>query len=198
MRLVLLRLLAFAVLLIPLSSAHANFKFGTDEDLHLIQDVTLTGAKQEALYLGYMTRSKYFLLGMYVEDAGYVLGVKGEGKRYYEMPKGEDLARFQRAGHLPNPLPPYKLGFFDYLVGYSLWWASALVVGLLAWSAYRRMNAAPPDEATPTAASAAAPASEAAPGSATTVPTPEPASPAGASPTSTPPVTSPSAATSST
>jgi hypothetical protein len=31
------------------------------------------------------------------------------------MPKGEELAKFQTAGTLPSPLPPYRLGIFDYV-----------------------------------------------------------------------------------
>ena len=117
-----------AVLLLPTDRAKAaEYRFGAEEEIHAIQDVPLKGAKEEDLYLGYMTRTQNFLLGLYVEDRGYVLGVKGESKRYYDLPQGEDLARFQNAGTLPNPLPPYKLGFLDYLVGYSLWWALALI-----------------------------------------------------------------------
>jgi hypothetical protein len=158
MRLVLLRLATFLLLLVPLSSAHANFKFGTDEDIHSIQDVTLKGAKQEPLYLGYMTRTKFFLLGAYVEDVGYVLGVKGEGKRYYEMPKGEELARFQKAGFLPDPIPTYKLGFFDYLNGYSLWWAGAIVALMGVFGVFRKKKAIAPAASTPTAPAPTPPA----------------------------------------
>jgi hypothetical protein len=67
-----------------------------------------------------------------------VLGVKGESKKYYPMPAGEDLARFQKAGHLPDPLPAYRLGFWDYFVGYSLWWVLALVALWWAWDAWRK------------------------------------------------------------
>src|SRR6185369_6817286 len=91
-----------------------EYRFGADEEIHFIQDVPLKGAKDEDLFLGYMTRTQNFFLGVSVEDRGYVLGVKGESKRYYDLPQGEDLARFQDAGTLPNPLPPYKLGFGDY------------------------------------------------------------------------------------
>jgi hypothetical protein len=173
MRSALLRFVALLVFLLPVSAAHASFKFGTDEDIHFIQDVTLKGANQEPLYLGYMTRTKYFIAGMYVEDVGYVLGVKGQSKRYYDMPKGEDLARFQRAGYLPNPIPGHSLGFLDYVVGYSLWWALALVAAMTGFSFYRKRkdaaaaaaseeapasaDAAPPDAAPVASASVAAP-----------------------------------------
>ena len=56
--------------LVPVDRAHAQYRFGTDEQIHFIQDVPLKGAKDEALYLGYMTKTKNFLLGFSVEDAG--------------------------------------------------------------------------------------------------------------------------------
>lgn len=96
-------------------------RFGTDESIHRIEDVKLKGAKDEPLYLGYVTRIRWFGGGIYVEDGGYVLGVQGNSKRFYPMPEGEALKRFQRDGFLPDPLPKYSLSFFDYLFGYSLW-----------------------------------------------------------------------------
>jgi hypothetical protein len=129
---------AFAILLLPAERAQAQYRFGTDEEIHFIQDVPLKGAENEALYLGYMTRTRNFLLGYSVEDAGYALGVKGESKKFYHMPKGDDLARFQKAGTLPDPLPPYKLGFFEYVVGYSLWWGLALVAVFWAVGSWRK------------------------------------------------------------
>lgn len=136
-RFVVLALLA--LLLLPTQQAAASeYKFGAEENIHFIQDVPLKGANDEALYLGYMTRTQNFLLGLYVEDKGYVLGVKGESKRFYEMPTGEELARFQSAGTLPDPLPPYKLGFFDYFAGYSLWWGLGLVALLWGLGGWRK------------------------------------------------------------
>jgi hypothetical protein len=141
MRRVFLLLSAFAMLVLPMGAAEAAWQFGAQEDIHCLQDVTLKGAKDEALCLGYMTKTQYFLAGLYVVDEGYVLGVKGETGRYYHMPTGEDLDRFQRAGTLPNPLPPYKLSFWDYLIGYSLWWALALVALFYIVPAIRKRRA---------------------------------------------------------
>jgi hypothetical protein len=146
--------LAFALVLLLLApdGAQAQYRFGTDEEIHFIQDVPLKGANDEALYLGYMTRTHNFLLGYSVEDVGYVLGVKGESKRFYHMPEGDDLARFQSAGTLPNPLPPYRLGVFDYVAGYSLWWGLALVAVFWAVGARRKKKgAAAAEEAAPPA-----------------------------------------------
>ncbi len=127
-----------ALLILPFRPAQADYRFGEEQEIHFIQDVTLKGANNEALYLGYMTKTQNFIAGYSVEDAGYVLGVKGESKKYYPMPAGEDLARFQKAGHLPDPLPAYRLGFWDYFVGYSLWWVLALVALWWAWDAWRK------------------------------------------------------------
>jgi hypothetical protein len=138
-----------ALLLLPPDRAQAQYRFGTDEEIHFIEDVPLKGANDEALYLGYMTRTRNFLLGLTVEDAGYVLGVKGESKRFYHMPQGDDLARFQKAGTLPDPLPPYRLGVFDYIAGYSLWWGLALVAVFWAIGAWRKKKGAVAEEAPP-------------------------------------------------
>lgn len=131
MRLALATLLA-ATLTVSAPERAEAYRFGTEETIHKIEDVKLKGAKNEDLFLGYMVRVKNFLLGLYLEDAGYVLGVKGESKRYYHMPQGEELARFQRAGFLPDPLPRYEIGTLDYVFGYSLWWGLALA-GLAIW-----------------------------------------------------------------
>jgi hypothetical protein len=77
--------------------------------------------------------------------------VKGQSKKFYHLPKGDELARFQNAGTLPNPLPPYRLGFLDYLVGYSLWWALALVAVFWGIGSWRKRKA--PAEESPAAPS---------------------------------------------
>jgi len=123
-------------LLLPAGSVHA-LRFGEDDTIHFLQDVSLKGANGEALYLGYLTKMYMFGAGLYVTDGGYVLGVKGEGKKFYPMPAGDELVRFQKAGSLPNPLPPYSLGFFDYLFGYSLW---IVLVVVIAWTAIQTMR----------------------------------------------------------
>jgi len=132
--LVLLALLALAV---PFQ-AQAAYKFGTDETIDRIEDVKLKGEDDEALFLGHMVRTHWFLAGLYVEDAGYVLGVQGDSKRFYRVPEGEELKRFQREGFLPDPLPAYSLSFFDYLFGYSLW---LVVAGLGLWTLVSKLRA---------------------------------------------------------
>ena len=117
--------------LLPLSAAHAateNMLFGTGEDVHAIQDVALKGPGGEPLVLAYKTTTRYFIGGLYVRDDGYVLRPQSDTGRYLQLPKGDELSRFQQQGLLPNPLPPYKLGAFDYANGYSLWMIVALTL----------------------------------------------------------------------
>lgn len=135
-------LLLLALTLAP-RPAEAQYRFGEDDNIHRIQDVKLKGKDDEELFLGYMTKTYNFLGGIYVEDAGYVLGVKGQDKRYYRMPTGDELVKFQEAGTLPDPLPPYRLGFFDYLLGYSLW-LMLLVVALFVFGG-KLFKKKPPD-----------------------------------------------------
>jgi len=161
MRRGLLLVVAFFCLLLPARSAGAAMQFGEDETIHFLQDITLKGANQEALFLGYMTKIQFFIAGVYVIDAGYVLGVKGDSKRFYHMPTGEDLARFQKGGFLPDPLPPYSLSIWDYLIGYSLWLVIAFTVAwMIVGGALKRRRAAtaaasppagPPASGTPAA-----------------------------------------------
>ena len=104
--------------------------FGTVEHTTRLQDVTLTTQDGEALYLGYKTSTLYFILGVYVSDDGYVLGVRSKPGHIGDMPPPDVLADLQKKGLLPDPLPPYRLGLVDYLKGFSLWLVIGPVIGL--------------------------------------------------------------------
>lgn len=143
------KLLVIATLvfcLLPFRAAEAaKVRFGQHDEIHLLQDVDLKGPNGERLFLGYMTQTQYFAAGLYVVDAGYALGVKGDRERFFRMPQGDELMRYQRDGLLPNPLPAYRLSPFDYLIGYSLWLVVAFAVGWVAigiWWKKRRAVAA--------------------------------------------------------
>ena len=110
--------------------ARAWTPFGIAEHTTRIQDVTLTTPDGDALYLGYKTSTVYFILGVYVSDDGYVLGLRSNAKHYVDMPPPDILAGFQKNGQLPTPLPPYRLGIGDYLAGYSLWIVVGPLIGL--------------------------------------------------------------------
>ncbi len=101
--------------------ARAWTPFGSVEHITPIVDVSLTTPGGDALYLGHKTSNVYFVLGVFVSDDGYVLGLRSAPKHYVDMPPPEMLAAFQKQGKLPDPLPPYRLGIGDFLWGYSLW-----------------------------------------------------------------------------
>jgi hypothetical protein len=115
----------------------------TKATIHRIQDIEIKGAKQEALFLGYMTTtSKLFaVLGVAVSDHGYVFGMRSDPEHFYPTTQAE-LKSFQERGLLPNPLPAYSLSFVDYLLGYSLWILLVPMLGFAGWSNVKRRRAA--------------------------------------------------------
>ncbi len=137
MRTRLLFVLVPVLLLTAGGNAHAA-RFGTDESIHRLQDVDLKGPNDEALYLGHKTSTLNVLAGVYIKDDGYVLGVRGDSKKYFDMPGAADVERFQRSGLLPNPLPKYELSAIDYVLGYSLWIVLAVVALWVAWDWARK------------------------------------------------------------
>jgi hypothetical protein len=125
-------LLAFCALSVwatQLQSSQAALRFGRKQEIHKVSDVPLQVEKGEVLYLGYTTTIHYFGAGILVEDGGYVLGVAGDEHRCYVMPEGDELKRLQAVRLLPDPLPKYHLGVWDYLDGFSLW--IIIAVGLM-------------------------------------------------------------------
>lgn len=116
-----LSLLAFlaALLAAPLA-AEAKLMFGKDETIHKLQDVDITGQNGEALFLGYKTTTNFFLAGISIQDDGYVFGVRDDSAKYITTTP-EELAKFQENGLLPTPLPAYKIGTVDWIIGNSMW-----------------------------------------------------------------------------
>jgi len=96
-------------------------KFGTQDSLQLLQELTTRGPQGEALALGYVTTTHFFFLP-YNMTGDYVLIVAGGGRDlhgraidvYHRLPK-EKIEEMQRAGELPNPLPPYRHTIVNYL-----------------------------------------------------------------------------------
>ncbi|HEX2256009.1 MAG TPA: hypothetical protein VHG92_04765 [Afifellaceae bacterium] len=127
-----------AFLMLAPAAARADLMFGTQEDIHFIQDVEVTGPEGEELFLGFKTTTQFFLAGLYVQDDGYVLGQRSDHNRYWDMPAGEQLADFQARGLIPDPLPSYELGIFDYLFGYSMWIFVLPIVFLSYFFSWRR------------------------------------------------------------
>jgi hypothetical protein len=133
-------LFSFVVIVFLLQSAHGAqaWRFGQQDDIHFLEDVKLRGPKGEPLYLGYMTSTQNVLAGLSIKDAGYVLGIRGASTQFYHLPEGAALERLQQSGLLPRPLPPYRLRFADYALGYSLWPLLAVVIVISLWSSARK------------------------------------------------------------
>ena len=83
--------------------AQAYTPFGTVEHTGRIEDVALTTPAGDALYLGHKTSTVYFILGVFVSDDGYVLGLRSNPKHIGDMPPPNMLAEFQKEGKLPDP-----------------------------------------------------------------------------------------------
>jgi hypothetical protein len=122
----LLILAAFILMAVSGQDAQAA-KFGTRSSYQHLGDLGAKGPKGEALALGYETTTHSFFLP-YKMTGSYVLLVRGSGSDrfagrdvYHALPE-EKIAQMQRAGTLPNPLPPARHTIFDYLFAYILWW----------------------------------------------------------------------------
>lgn len=113
---------------------------GRQQEIHKITDVKLTGENNEPLYLGYATTVFLFGGGVALVDEGYVLGIQGSDRECHRLPDERELARYQKQGLLPDPLPAYHIGFWQYIYGFWLWIALGLVATGLALA--RRRTAA--------------------------------------------------------
>jgi len=145
MKLRILALLCGALFVAAPAAANAAM-FGKDETIHKIEDVPYEINQGEDLYLGYKTSIMYVLAGLYLSNDGYVLGVKSDSSHYYDLPTGDDLKSIQAQGLLPDPLPAYSVGWFDYVLGYSLWIVLVIVaaVYLIGWLRKRPAAVATP------------------------------------------------------
>ena len=112
--------------------------FGTQNYLCHLEDVEIKGKQGEHLALCYKFSIHCFFLPLWWTRDGYVLGIietnaKGTkswpAKNFYLLTK-ENITREQASGHLPKPLPPYKITFGDiWLVGFG--W---LTIGIMVLS----------------------------------------------------------------
>jgi hypothetical protein len=98
----------------------AVIRFGLDESINKIQDVSFKGSENEDLYLGHLTGILCIGAGVCLIDKGYVLGIKSGSRGYYPLTQ-ETIKSLQVRNLLPTPLPKYHISFIDYLFGYSLW-----------------------------------------------------------------------------
>lgn len=139
-----------------------GYRFGQEEELYCIQDVSHRESGGEPLCLAYKTTTINFLAPVYFRDDGYVLADKTSlrtqyGKQYYAMPEGARLHELQASGDLPSPLPAYRIPAEDYFMGFGLWWilagTAAVLVGQEALKRRRArslLSQQPPSIAAPT------------------------------------------------
>ena len=105
--------------------------FGVQDTLTCITDIPRSTPDGEELCLAYKTSGYFLGAGVYFRDAGYVLRIRHDAKRYIEV-SPEQLHEMQMEGVLPAPLPAYSVPLFEYAFGYSLW----LILGVaIAWAA---------------------------------------------------------------
>ena len=129
--------LALFILALSGQDAHAA-RFGTRDSYQHLQDLDTRGPKGEALALGYVTKTHSFFLP-YKMTGDYVLLHRGTARDpggrpmnvYHALPQ-QQIAQMQRAGTLPNPLPPYRHTIFDYLFAYILWWCIPVTIAFIA------------------------------------------------------------------
>ena len=132
-------ILAVLMLMAASSQDAHGARFGTEHSYQHLQDLSAKGPKGEALALGYVTTTHWFILS-YKMTGYYALLVRGGGKDlrgrpidvYDELPQAK-IEQMQRAGALPNPLPPYRHTIFDYLGAYILWWCIPVTIALVAF-----------------------------------------------------------------
>ncbi|HEY4918468.1 MAG TPA: tetratricopeptide repeat protein [Xanthobacteraceae bacterium] len=125
----------FALGVLPARAA--SVCFGSQEYLRSIQDVTITGQNGEALYLGFKYSFHCFIAPYSVSDDGYILGIKGESKRYYRLDPAR-IASYQARGQLPTPLPRYELSAFDYAFGHMLWAMPFVIAAFYAFDVVKK------------------------------------------------------------
>lgn len=127
--------------LLALSAPVAAQTFGNEETLHKLQDVEIVGAENEALSLGYKTTTHNILLPYTITDDGYVLVVRDDSKKFYTM-TAEEIAGWQDAGLLPDPLPPYEISLLDRIMGHLLYPTLVLIALLYLVPWLRKRNKA--------------------------------------------------------
>lgn len=105
--------------------------FGWDDTISCIEPVGVKGANDEPLCLAYRTSKLFVGAGVYLKDEGYVLGDPAKKDTYYPWPDEPQLAQWQSAGLIPQPLPAYSIPLAQYAFAYSLW---IIVACMVAWA----------------------------------------------------------------
>jgi hypothetical protein len=88
--------------------------FGTRQNLHHLIPVNIKSDKGEDLCLSFRTSISYFIFPL-----------------LFSRETDNQVAQWQKTGHLPNPLPPYHTKFGDYwpvIFGWAL-----LIIGVIGY-----------------------------------------------------------------
>ncbi len=118
--------LATLCALAPVAPASAlTVKLGPEIVVRPLQDVRLQTGRGDPLVLAYKLTFHWLGLPYSMSSDGLVLGVKG-GTDHFALDSNR-LAQWQAQGHLPTPLPSYRPGIEDYVLGHLLWIVLALV-----------------------------------------------------------------------
>ena len=119
------------VILIPnvVSAKRSGGLFGKSERIINISEVDIKGPNGEELYLAYKTTQIFFVMGVFMSDDGYVLGIKKKFGTYYPLSE-EKIKSLQESGVLPATLPPYKIPLSESLWGFSFWILLAVILVL--------------------------------------------------------------------
>lgn len=119
------------MVLIPnvVSAKRGGGIFGKSERIVDISDVDIKGPNGEELYLAYKTTKVFFIMGVYMSNDGYVLGIKKSFNSYYPLSEAK-IKELQKSGALPAVLPSYKIPFSEWLWGFSLWILGVIIGGL--------------------------------------------------------------------
>ena len=132
--------LSAIALLLACTTASAGILIGNYDNLQRLMPVEMKGKEGEALALGFRTTRVVFGLGIYVKNQGYVLMPADGNATYYPL-EPELLKELQDAGSLPKELPDHWLPLSEYALGYSLWWAIALVAAYIRFDEIRKKKA---------------------------------------------------------
>jgi len=128
-------LATFMLMALSAQDAHAG-KIGTQYSYQRLQELTAKSPKGEDLALGYITAIHSFMLPYKLTgEYALIIKEKDRGGRtlsvYHELSQ-EKIEQMQRAGTLPNPLPPYHIRIVDYIWAYMLWWCIPVSLALIA------------------------------------------------------------------
>jgi hypothetical protein len=119
------------------ASSAAAILVGNIDNLQRLVPLQLKGKDGESLSLGFRTTRIVIGLGIYIKNQGYVL-LPEEGSTLYYPLDDKQIDDMQADGSLPSTLPEHSLPLIEYIYGYSLWIAIAVISIYIRWDEVRR------------------------------------------------------------